>query len=295
MKPLYKSLHPTLRAYNRFSAGAVNRRRAISKRDFRKIQIPLPPLPEQRAIAHVLSTVREAIEATERVIAAARELKRSLMKRMIINELDEIKSDPLEDTVEILTGGTPSTKVAEYWDGDIEWVTAKDVSNTSGPFIKRTERSITEAGLQNSPAKILPPYTTILIARGATMGSVKMIERPMAMNQTCYGLSVKKGNDPIFLYYTLSILKDEMLSISYGSIFTTVTRGVLSQLPLKFPTIEKQKKISELLFAVDRKILVENDRKSALEALFNSLLHHLMTGKLRVPINEVMDQRSNFN
>jgi type I restriction enzyme S subunit len=272
---------------NAFLETIVNQQRgssypAVSDKVVLNTLIPIPPLPEQRAIAHMLSIVREAIETTERVIAAARELKRSMMKKLLIDDLEYIPTLPLKQAVNILTGGTPNTKVREYWYGNIEWVTAKDVSNAQGPFITRTERYITEAGINNSPAKVLPSLTTILIARGATMGNVRVIERPMAMNQTCYGLSTKEGYDPLFLYYTLSLLKDEMLSISYGIIFTTVTRGVLSQLPLRFPPLSRQEFISKSLLAVDNKIMVELRQKSVLETLFSSLLHHLMTGKVRV-------------
>jgi type I restriction enzyme S subunit len=244
--------------------------------------IPLPPLPEQRAIAGVLSAVRRAIEATEVVIEAAEELRRTLLRRLLVDELAAITPSPLADRVEILTGGTPSTTNPGYWDGDIEWVTAEDVSNAVGPFIEHTRRRITKEGMLNSPSRLLPPNTTILIARGATMGRVRVIPRTMAMNQTCYGLTVKAGNDPMFLYYTMSLLQDEMLSLSYGTIFTTVTRGVLGQLKLRFPEPSIQERAAFIPLAIDKKIVAEHARMAALEGLFRALLYDLMSGQVRV-------------
>jgi type I restriction enzyme, S subunit len=233
--------------------------------------------------------VQQAIAAQTDLIAAAQELKRSLMKHLLQDELTDIPSIPLENAVEVMSGGTPATKRSEYWNGEIEWVTAKDVSIASGPFILHTERRITKAGLDNSPAKILPALTTILIARGATMGTVRVIPRQMAMNQTCYGLVAKEGYDPLFLYYMMSMLKDDMLKISYGTIFTTVTTQVLHNLPMRFPQFERQKQIAHILQSADAKIAVEQDRQAALRELFNSLLQELMTGRLRVKGLEMGD------
>jgi type I restriction enzyme S subunit len=256
--------------------------KGIPREELVQIPIPLPSLSEQRRIAHVLSTIQRAIAAQDDLIAAAGEVKRSLMQRLLINELGSIPTVSLESVAQIVSGGTPDTKRPEYWNGDIEWVTAKDVSNASGPFITKTERCITKAGLENSAAKMLPASTTILIARGATMGRVRVLSRPMAMNQTCYGLVAKPGNDPLFLYYAMSILKDDMLSIAYGAIFTTVTVPVLRHLQVRFPSLEDQKHIARILGAADRKIEAEEQRKAALQALFKAMLHQLMTGQLRL-------------
>lgn len=92
---------PAIAAYNRYAAGAVNRRRAIRKTDFLAIKAPLPPLPEQRAIAQVLRTVQEAKEATERVIAALRQLKTSLMRYLFTYgpvPIDQAAQVPLKET-----------------------------------------------------------------------------------------------------------------------------------------------------------------------------------------------------
>jgi type I restriction enzyme S subunit len=244
--------------------------------------LPLPPLSEQRCIAHVLNTIQREIAAQDALIAAAREVKHSLMQRLLIDELAFVPTVPLESIAQIVSGGTPDTKRPEYWAGDIEWVTAKDVSNASGPFITKTERYITKAGLENSAAKLLPALTTILIARGATMGRVRVLSRPMAMNQTCYGLVAKPGIDALFLYYAMSILKDDMLSIAYGAIFTTVTVPVLRNLQVRVPSLEDQVRVARILGVADRKIAVEENRKAALQELFKSMLHQLMTGRLRL-------------
>jgi type I restriction enzyme S subunit len=120
-----------LRVYKMLSSNVVERRRNLSKRDFVNIEIPLPPLPEQRAIAHVLSNVREAIEATQRVIAAARELKRSLTKHLFT--YGSVPVDGIEKV---------SLKETEIGDMPMHWQEAKlgDVaakqkySFVDGPF-----------------------------------------------------------------------------------------------------------------------------------------------------------------
>ncbi len=111
-------------------------------------------------------------------------------------------SASLAEVAEIASGGTPSTAIGDYWHpAEIDWVTAKDVSESGLAQIRKTERRISKAGLANSAAKMLPPLTTVLIARGATMGKCRMIGHSMAMNQTCYGIVAKSGLDPIYLYY----------------------------------------------------------------------------------------------
>src|SRR5258708_19146333 len=92
---------------------------------------------------------------------------------------------------DIVIGGTPSTSVDDFWIPEVDWVTAKDICESPTAKIFETERKISKIGLENSAAKILPALTTVIIARGATMGRCKMLGNEMALNQTCYGIVAK--------------------------------------------------------------------------------------------------------
>jgi hypothetical protein len=104
----------------------------------------------------------------------------------------------LGEIAEIVCGGTPKTTVPSYWVPEVNWVTAKDVSEWEVAKIGRIDRRISRLGLAESSAKLLPALSTVLIARGATMGKCRMIARPMAINQTCYGIVARAGTDPVY-------------------------------------------------------------------------------------------------
>ena len=88
----------------------------------------------------------------------------------------------LNDFGDVISGGTPSTSVGEYWDGDIAWCTPSDITSTMGKYIYKTDRNITHQGLKNSAATILPPNSILLCTR-ATIGELKLSGVPMATNQ----------------------------------------------------------------------------------------------------------------
>ena len=108
----------------------------------------------------------------------------------------------LSDIMELIGGGTPKTSKAEYWNGDIPWISIKDFNNDLR-YIYETEKSITELGLHNSSTKLLQKGDIIISARG-TVGELATIPYPMAFNQSCYGLRANLSKvDCYYLYYLI--------------------------------------------------------------------------------------------
>jgi type I restriction enzyme S subunit len=112
------------------------------------------------------------------------------------------KFAPVSSIADIYLGGTPSRNVPHYWGGDIIWASAKDIASSDERYIYEASERITQEGLNNSAAKLMPIDTIVITARG-TVGAIRMLGRSMSFNQTCYGLTAKQGIDSTFLFYAL--------------------------------------------------------------------------------------------
>lgn len=159
----------------------------------------------------------------------------------------------LTDIIDIISGGTPKTGTPEYWGGNIPWISVKDFNNDE-QYVYKTEKSITQAGLDNSSTNILDHDDIIISARG-TVGELAMIPFPMAFNQSCYGIRGKKSVIiQSYLYYFLKNSIRLLKSQTHGSVFETITRDTFANIEVSLPPIEAQKKIAAILTALDDKI-----------------------------------------
>ena len=238
-------------------AGSGGTRNALTKAMIESLEISLPPLPEQRAIAHILGTLDDKIELNLRMNQTLESMARAIFQdwfvdfgpvrakiegrepylppelwdlfpdRLVNSEFGEIPEGwevgVLDNSIEILSGGTPRTSVPDYWDGDIPWYTAKDAPALSDIFVVATERAITQAGVDNSSTKVLPAGTTTITARG-TVGRLACLGIPMAMNQTCYGIRGAEGYPDLFTYWNVRNMVGELQARTHGTIFDTITR-----------------------------------------------------------------------
>ena len=193
-----------------------------------------------------------------------------------IGELEYIMEDwkeyKLSDIMNLIGGGTPKTSVPEYWDGDIPWISVKDF-NGERRFVGITEKTITQAGLDNSSTKILSKGDVIISARG-TVGELAIIPSDMAFNQSCYGLRAKEFVDPTFLYYLLKQSVAVLKHNTHGSVFDTITKETFEGININLPPLPTQQKIAQILSSLDDKIELNNKINANLEqqaqALFKS-------------------------
>lgn len=276
--------------------GTTGRQR-VPKKVIETYPIPLPPLPEQRRIACVLGTIQRAIAVQDDLIAAARELKRSLMHRLftygpspepVRTKETEIGEMPahweivrLRDVVEIASGGTPSRKRSEYWGGEIQWVKTGEVNYS---VITSTEEHITREGLKNSSARLVPAGTLLLAmyGQGVTRGRVAILGIEAAINQACAAMFVQEGIITEFLYHFLTSSYERIRNLGHGAHQKNLSATLLRSVQITQPPILEQQAIARILTVGDHKIEVENRRKAALQELFKSMLHQLMTGQIRV-------------
>ena len=179
-------------------------------------------------------------------------------------------SEKLSDVVTIISGGTPKTSVKEFWDGDIDWLAVADF-NSSNRYVSSASKKITELGLNNSNTKMLEKGDLIISARG-TVGAIAQLTKPMAFNQSCFGLRGKKNKlETDYLYYWLKNYVDVLLNKSQGSVFNTINLSTFDDIKIELPTIADQCKISNFLTLLDDKIQINNQINQELEAMAKTL------------------------
>lgn len=194
---------------------------------------------------------------------------------------EDWKIQHLSDFGDVISGGTPSTTVSEYWDGDIAWCTPSDITSTMGKYIYKTDRNITHQGLKNSAATILPPNSILLCTR-ATIGELKLSGVPMATNQGFKNLCPNATGNVDYLYYLLQTKKKDMVELAIGSTFLEISKKALCSIALQTPSLPEQECIAEALSDVDSMISSLEKLIAKKKAIRQGTVIEILTGKKRI-------------
>lgn len=260
------------------------------------LPVDLPPLPVQSRIAGVLSAYDKLIENNRRQIKLLEEGAKRLYKEWFVdlrfpgNEttpiIDGIPEGWAKTTVGDLCltvgGGTPSTKVASYYNGgDISWVTPTDVTGNLGIYLPKTAKMITGEGLENSSARMIPKGAILMTSR-ASIGYFAICETNVCTNQGFISSIPHDDDMKWVLLRNLQSRVDEMKGLAKGSTFLEISKAAFRAMPLTIPPKELAKRfstISKELFT--KEVLTRKQLEIAREAR-DRLLPKLMSGEIEV-------------
>ena len=211
------------------------------------------------------------------------------------------ESTKIGEIAEVVGGGTPKTEVEEYWNGEIKWFTPSEIGKTK--YIFDSERHITNEGLKNSSAKLLPKNTILLSSR-ATVGEISIASTECSTNQGFQSLITKNNVDNEFIYYLITTIKNEFLRRSSGSTFLEISKNEIKRIPINIPELSEQNKISNLFSAIDNKIEMLEKKHQYYQDFKKYLMQRIFSSqedKLRfnfndtwktVKIKDIFDERS---
>lgn len=277
----------------------------ISATRLQGFPIPLPQLPEQKRIAVVLSTVQRAIEAQERIIQTTTELKKALMHKLFTEgtrgekqKHSEIGPVPegwevveLSDVCRFQSGGTPSKKNPEYWQGTIPWVSPKDMKR---PRLSDVEDHISQEALE-SGSKLAPAGSVFVVVRGMILAKtvpVALAEVSMAINQDMKAIVPGSKLRSDFLLYALETFRDSLFKkvgrSGHGT--CTLMGHEVAAFKIPLPDLVTQEEIASAIHNLDRKKGAHEEKRKQLQDLFRTLLRELMTAETRVHELDLLPQ-----
>ena len=178
----------------------------------------------------------------------------------------------------IVGGGTPDTTVQEYWNGGIQWFTPSEIGKNK--YADKSERTISQEGLNNSSAKLLP-INTILLSTRATIGESSIAKEECCTNQ---GFQSLIANEEIvcyeYLYYLVATLTKELIRKSCGSTFLEISANEVRKIKTFIPNLEEQRKVSSLLSLIDERIATQIKIIEKLESLIRGLITDVNSGRI---------------
>ena len=263
----------------------------LNRNDVHEHWVPVPPVPEQRAIGEALSDVDGLLGSLDAVIAKKRAVKEAVMQQLLTGKTrlprfsEEWEVTTLGETADIKNGGTPDTRVAAYWNGSIPWCTPTDITKTTGKYLTTTERSITIAGMDSCAASLLPAGALLLCSR-ATIGEIRIASFPVCTNQGFKSLVCKEGISNQFLYYLIGTLTSKIAELAIGSTFLEIGKHALASIVVRLPKYEEQCAIATVLSDMDAEIDALERRRDKARALKEGMMQQLLTGRMRLATTE---------
>ena len=257
--------------------------------NFKKIEIPIPPLDEQKCIASALSKIDAYLENTIKLIEEKERFKRGIAKKLLtckegenIPEAifkgfeDEWMEVAISKIGTIITGNTPSTKNESFWNGNNVWITPTDIKQK---YISNSERKLTDDGLKKS-RKL--PANTLLITCIASIGKNAILKCEGACNQQINAIIPNKNYNVDFLYYLFENEKSYLKFKAPQSIIKIMSKSEFSKLVFKFPLLEEQEKIGGYLSLLDEEIDNLKKQKELIKEMKRGAMQKLLSGEVRL-------------
>ena len=199
-------------------------------------EISIPPLPTQRRIATILSSLDDKIDLLHRENATLEQMAETLFRQWFVVEAkEEWEEGKLGDVLTVKGGTTPSTKEPSFWNGEIAWTSPRDVTTLKGLFLFETEKTITQKGLEQISSGLLPAGTLLMSSR-APVGVLAFAVIPLAINQGYIAILDDKGYPKEFIYLWLKANMDLVHSYSNGSTFMEISKSAFKSLDIVIPT-----------------------------------------------------------
>ncbi len=253
-----------------------------------------PPLQEQRAIAGVLSKLQGAVEAQDKIIATLKELKAATLAKLF---REGLRGEPLKETEigeipeswevvqirslgEIVTGTTPPTSDRGNYGGDIPFIAPGDLGEFR--LVRAAQKALSEAGLRRSRA--LPPRSVLVVCIGSTIGKVGMTLAPASTtNQQINAVICREGQEPEFVHYLMLWNATRIANMATPSPVPILSKGSFGEISVAVPSDDQEaKEIAATLCAIDELMEARVKTRDAADHIFQSMLHLLMTGEVRV-------------
>lgn len=280
----------------RGSASGATVRHTAPERIY-KCEVVIPEsLEVQKKVASTLSNYDDLIQTNQQRIALLEEAAQRLYDEWFVKlrfpnheQVPVVDGVPegwervtFADICESVGGGTPSTKVNEYWEnGDVSWVTPTDITRLSSLILLDTEKKITQKGLKDSSAKMLPANTILMTSR-ASIGYFGLIDRPVCTNQGFISIIPNNDIDRMFILFNLKSRLEEIDGLATGSTFKELSRRVFRAMSITLPTIELRQFFSDFVLPLFEQMRTITQQNQKLAQARDALLPRLMSGKMDV-------------
>ena len=266
---------------------------AVSDKDVKQVEVPLPPLAEQRRIVEILDRADDLRRLRAEADARADRILPSLFVRMFGDPATNSMHWPIKrigEVCDIVSGATPKTERPELWGGGIPWATPKDLSELDGWSLDRTARTLTEEGLASCSAAVIPEESVLLSSR-APIGLVAVAGMPMCTNQGFKNLVCGPDVDPWYLFGWCRIRTTYLQSLGRGATFKEISKRIVESIELPLPPMQRQRRFRSRLMNLTsvHRARIQSARRIA--NLFRVLLGRAFSGSLTASWREAnMDE-----
>ena len=247
--------------YEKYNTGTAQPK--LNREVCQKIKVKIPQFNEQNKIANFLLVIDEKLRLLEQKYQYYQNFKKYLMQQIFTQKLrfdfsDEWKIVKLESLIKKgKAGGTPSSTNSDYYNGDIPFLSIRDMTDR-GKYIVKTEKTITEEGLNNSSAWIIPK-NSLLYSIYASIGLVAINRSDISTSQAIYGIILKDGVSLEYMYYYLTYFKKNIHKYIETGTQGNLNAKLLKSFEILLPSLGEQEMIVNVLSIVDEKI--ENSKK----------------------------------